>query len=124
MFIDEKKRDFNLSDRFLEFGVDAIKLTSVLNKAYSEKHVGKQLLRSATSTGANYEEACGAESRADFVHKMKVVYKELKESLYWLKLLRKAELGNPDSITKLMNEADELTRITNKSITTASKGKQ
>jgi four helix bundle protein len=86
-------RNYDLSERLLNFSVEAIKLTGSLIKTYAERHVGQQLLRSATSAGANYEEACGAESRADFVHKLQVANKELKESKYWLKLLNEAKLG-------------------------------
>ena len=78
----------DLSERFLEFGAIIVKLALRLNKNAVERHIGLQLLRSATSSGANYQEACAAESRADFVHKMQIVLKELRESLYWLKLIK------------------------------------
>jgi four helix bundle protein len=78
----------DLSDRLLEFGASAVNLALKLNKTAVERHIALQLLRAATSSGANYEEACAGESRADFIHKMQIVLKELRESLYWLRLLR------------------------------------
>ena len=78
----------NLSDRLLNFGAEIIVLTVKLNKTSIGRHFGNQLMRAATSCGANYEEARAAESRADFVHKMQVVLKELRESIYWLKLIK------------------------------------
>jgi len=76
------------------------------------------LLRSATSSGANYQEACAAESRADFVHKLQIVLKELRESLYWLKLIKKSFSNTVDLQTEL-NETQELANIVAKSIVTA-----
>jgi len=86
-----------LSDRFLEFGANIIKLTTNLYKTPEGRHIGGQLLRSGTSSGANYEEACGAESRRDFIHKLQITLKELKESFYWLRLIRKAALFSEKS---------------------------
>jgi four helix bundle protein len=70
-----------LSERFLGFGASIIKLVVGLNRTSIGQHIGMQLVRSATSAGANYEEACGAESRADFIHKMQLVLKESRESI-------------------------------------------
>jgi four helix bundle protein len=67
----------NLSERLLEFAADNVKLTVKLNRTSVGRHIGNQLMRAATSCGANYEEACAAESRADFVHTMQIVLKEL-----------------------------------------------
>jgi four helix bundle protein len=81
-------------------------------------------MRSATSAGANYEEACGAESRSDFIHKMQIVLKEMRESLYWLKLINRSNLAKNSStdLKDLLKEATELANIIAKSIITA-KGK-
>jgi four helix bundle protein len=76
-------------------------------------------LRSSTSSGANYEEACGAESKADFIHKMQLVLKELGESLYWLRLIKKASLISDEHLQPLLSEAKELVIIVSKSIITA-----
>ena len=62
----------DLSTRLLEFGASAVNLAVRLNKTVAQRHIALQLLRAATSSGANYEEACAAESRADFIHKMQI----------------------------------------------------
>ena len=93
-----------------------------MNRTAAGRHVGGQLMRSATSAGANYEEACGAESRADFVHKMQVVLKELRESLYWLRLVRRSNLASASIAEPLLLEGDELARMVGKSVVTAKKG--
>ncbi len=99
-----------LSGRFLEFGANIIKLTTNLYKTPEGRHIGGQLLRSGTSSGANYEEACGAESRRDFIHKLQITLKELKESFYWLRLIRKAVLISEKNplLSSLLEENKEL----------------
>jgi four helix bundle protein len=94
-----------------------------LNKTSVGRHIGKQLMRSSTSAGANYEEACGAENRADFVHKMQVTLKELREALYWLKLIDKSQLIAHDYLLSMLTEAEELIKMVAKSVITA-KSKQ
>ena len=71
-----------LSDRLLDFAVEVIKIANALPNTVAGRHVGSQLIRAGTSSGSNYEEACGAESRSDFAHKMSIVLKELKESRF------------------------------------------
>ena len=118
----QSERD-DLSERLLDFAAKIIKLVARLNRSAVGRHIGGQLTHSGTSAGANYEEACGAESRADFIHKMQVVLKELKESLYWLRLIRKSGLISDESLLPLMTEADELIKIVARSVITA-KGKR
>lgn len=77
---DDNSRKHGLFQRFLQFAVDGIKLFGQMNKSYAEVHIAKQLTRSVTSCGANYEEARSAESKADFVHKLQIVLKEVKET--------------------------------------------
>lgn len=108
-----------ISFRLLNFAIDIIKLTNKINKIPAGSYISGQLTRSATSSGANYEEACGAESRNDFIHKMQIVLKELRESAYWLKLIDGAGLLRGDIIKNLQKEADELIRIIAKSVVTA-----
>ena len=79
------------------------------------------MLRSGTSPGANYEEARGAESSADFTHKLRVVLKELRESLYWLKVIEKAKLLPSKKLENISNETEELSKIIAQSIITARK---
>lgn len=111
----------DLSERFLNFAADIMKLITLLSKTYAGRHVSGQLFRSATSAGANYEEACGAESRADFVHKLQVVLKELKETRFWLRLIKKSALIKTSNIDDLIKEVEELLRIIAKSVVTAKK---
>jgi four helix bundle protein len=113
----------DLSDRFLNFAADVMKLVSQLSKSYAGRHVSGQLFRSSTSAGANYEEACGAESRADFVHKLQLVLKELKESRFWLLLIRKTDLFKAHNIDGLIQEVGELLKIVAKSVVTAKKSR-
>ncbi len=84
-------RGDQLSERFLAFVVKIIKLTDSLPKTVSGKHIAGQLVRSGTSSGSNYEEGCGAESRPDFIHKMGIVLKELKETRFWLRVFSKRQ---------------------------------
>ena len=114
-----KRKD--LSGRLLDFATGSIKLLVRLNKTAEGRQ--NQLMRSATSSGANYEEACGTESKADFIHKMQLVLKELRESLYWLKLVKRASLIPDEDLQPLLSEAEELAKIVAKSIITA-KGKE
>ncbi|MGA2331768.1 MAG: four helix bundle protein [Syntrophales bacterium] len=116
---DNSSRQRNLSQRFLQFAVDGIKLFGQMNKSYAEIHIAKQLTRSVTSCGADYEEASGAESKADFIHKLQIVLKELKGTQYWLKLLCKADLGEKTKIESFSCECNEPSRIIGKSIITS-----
>ena len=81
-----------------------------------------QLLRSGTSVGANYEEAQGAESSGDFVHKLQIALKELRESNYWLRVIAGAALLPKEKLTDILDESDQLCRILSKAVATA-KGK-
>ena len=109
----------DLSDRLLNFAVRVIRLVAALPKSQAGKHVGGQLLRSGTSAGANYEEARGAGSRSDFIHKLSVSWKETRETWYWLKVIHKAELVKPGLVDGLIEEAKQLSAILGKSLATA-----
>lgn len=111
-----------LSERLLDYGVEIIRLTLRLGKTEVGRHIANQLLRDGTSVGANYEEACGAQSRADFIHKLQIVMKEMRESLYWLKLIQKSEVLESNSLKNLIEETKQLSNIIAKSIITAKKG--
>jgi len=111
----------NISERLLDFGASSIRLAIKLNKIALGRYIANQLMRASTSSGANYEEACGAESKADFIHKMQLVLKELRESIYWLKLVKKTNIIADENIYKLLDEATELTNIIAKSVITAKK---
>ena len=109
----------NLADRLLSFTVTIIKLVGELPNTIVGKHIGGQLLRSGTSPGSNYEESRGAESRADFIHKLGIVLKELKETRFWLRVIHRAEILPPYRVDSLIQECEELCAIIAKSILTA-----
>jgi len=109
----------DISERLLDFGVRVLKLSSALPKNYVGRHIAQQLLRCGTAAGANYEEGRGAESRADFIHKLGVSWKETREAWYWLRLIHKSALVKPQRLEHLLLEVDALARILSKSLTTA-----
>ena len=111
----------DIAERLLAFAVRIIKMSGVLSKSQPGKHVCGQIVRSATSAGANYEEARGAESNRDFVHKLSICLKELRETRYWLKIIAQATLASSEQMNGIIQEADELCRIIGKSIVTAKK---
>jgi four helix bundle protein len=108
-----------ISDRFLNFGVNIIKITVELKKNIIGKVIADQLLRSGTSAGANFEETYDAESRTDFIHKLQLVLKELKESLYWLRLIKKSKIIKNIDLKGIINEAEELCKIIAQSVITS-----
>jgi len=110
----------DLSERFLTLAVNIIKIEKQLCKTYSGRHVYGQLFRSVTSSAANYEEARAAESRADFIHKMQIVLKELRETHFWVKLIISANIGpsEDEGLKFLFKESKELSSIIAKSIIT------
>ncbi|MHB9132210.1 MAG: four helix bundle protein [Armatimonadota bacterium] len=83
-----------LSERMMDCAVDIINLVDALPSKLTGRHIAGQLLRSGTSVAANYEEACAAESRADFIHKLQIVLKELRESRFWLRLIVRSKVYN------------------------------
>ncbi|HSQ66270.1 MAG TPA: four helix bundle protein [Polyangiaceae bacterium] len=96
--------------RLRRWSAEIIRLVERLPKERWAQHVGLQTVRSATSAGANYQEARYAQSRADFVHKVSIAAKEVAETLYWLELIAELNL-QPDALPSLLREADELTAI-------------
>lgn len=104
----------------IEFAVRVIELVERLPRTLAGKHIGGELLRSGTSPAPNHAEAQGAESRKDFVHKMSIALKELRETKVWLKIThRKMAKGIEKEIEWLLNESDELIKIFVSSIKTA-----
>ena len=110
-----------LSKRFLFFAVNIIKIEKQLCISYSGRHLYGQLFRAGTSAGANYEEARAGESMADFIHKMQIVLKELRESGFWIKVILASKLipAENEVLNQIFNEATELSNITAKSVLTA-----
>jgi len=100
-----------LQTRTKAFALRVIKLVDSLPSSTAGRVIGRQLLRSATSVGANYRAACRAQSRAEFAAKLSVVAEEADESLYWLELLQESSLIKPERLTDLLKEANELVAI-------------
>ena len=110
---------YDLEDRLVRFGAGLRCLTEHLPASPVGKHVALQLIRSATSPLANYGEVQGAESRRDFVHKLGICVKELRETRAWLKLISEMGLGVEDQLGSAIEECDELLAILATSIRTA-----
>jgi four helix bundle protein len=107
-----------LKQRTKAFAVRIVKLVDSLPKTPAGNVLGRQLLRSGTSVGANYRAACRAKSSADFISKMGTVEEEADETGYWMELLVEAEVVKPAKLELLLREADELVAIAVASINT------
>ena len=111
----------NLKIRMKQFALRIIKLVENLPRDLTSSVLGRQLLRSGTSVGANYRAACRSKSVADFISKMGTVEEEADESGYWMELLVESGKIKSAKVSKLMQEAGELTAIAVSSINTARK---
>src|SRR6266851_1346702 len=100
-----------LEQRFISLAAAILALSAKLPRTSQGRHVCGQILRSGTATAANYGEARGAESRADFIHKLKVVFKELNETTIWLEVIAQSSLLSADMIGAIVAENRELCRI-------------
>ena len=109
-----------LSGRLLELAVRIGKVVDALPKTRMGNHVAGQLVRCGTSPAPNYEEACAAESRRDFIHKLRICLKELRETRLWLRFIVKAELLPDTRMKPLIDESRQLCDIIGKSVATAS----
>ena len=115
---------YDLEERLLDYGAAIIHLTRKLNADFAERHVGNQLLRSGTAPLSHHGEAQAAESTADFIHKMRLALKELRESDRWLKLICKSNLlPQATNLPHFLDETDQLIRIFITSIRTAEKNR-
>ena len=108
-----------LEDRLIDFAVRIINLANALPDSPAAKHIARQLLRSGTSPAPNYAEARGAESNADFVHKLKIALKELNETSVWMKMVCRAKLMKTQLMEELIDENQQLCKILNSSSKTA-----
>ncbi|MDI9397585.1 MAG: four helix bundle protein [Candidatus Pacebacteria bacterium] len=100
-----------LKQRTKGFSLNLIRFLQSLPKNYLGEALGRQLLKSGTSIGANYREANRAESKADFIHKLAIAEKEASETVYWLELMLEAGIGANQEAIRLMQEAKELLAI-------------
>jgi len=115
-----KDKKFDIEERLIDFAVRIIRTAESLSKTKAGNHIAGQLTRCGTSPAPNYGEAQSAESIADFIHKMKVCLKELRETRVWLLMIIRAYLIKPESKLKpLIDENNELISIFVKSINTA-----
>src|SRR5262245_37087072 len=114
-----KAKQYDLEERLLEYAAAIIRLVEQLPNTRAGNHLANQLLRSGTSPLPNHGEAQAAESRKDFVHKLSICLKELKETRRWLRLARRVPLISPPSeLAVLLAETEELVRIFASSIRT------
>ena len=112
----------NLKQRTKEYALQVIRLVRALPAKPEGWVIGKQLLRSGTSVGANYRAACRARSRAEFVAKLGIVIEEADESAFWLDLIIESGLLKEDLVEPILKETDEILAIMISSSNTASKG--
>jgi len=109
----------DLKVRTKDFAIRVIRLVDSLPPRRSSDVIGKQVLRSATSVGANYRAACRARSTAEFCSKLGIVEEEADESVYWLELLVAADIVRPELLADLIAEANEIVAMVVASIKTA-----
>ena len=115
-----KMDKFDLEERLVTFSVLIIELTNEMEKSKAGNHLSGQLIRSGTSVALNYGEAQSGESRRDFIHKIKIVLKELRETFVCLKIIYRTKLyKSMPKIEKIMVDANELISIFVKSVETA-----
>ena len=117
------ERRFDLEERLLKYAVRIIRLVDALPATRAGRHVADQLLRCGTSPLANHGELQGAESRKDFIHKLGVCLKEIREARRWLRLVHRVPLLTPSKVDPLIAETESLIKIFAASIRTAEKNK-
>lgn len=116
-----QSRADELEEPLIDFAVRIVKLSANLPRTPAGKHIAGQILRSGTSPAPNYGEARGAESHADFVHKLRIVLKELNETSIWLRVIKRSRILKPELLTEIIQENPELCRIFTTSLKTARK---
>ena len=110
-----------LKKRTKAFGLSVIKLVDQLPRTRSANIIGNQLVRAATSVGANYRAACRARSKAEFAAKLGIVEEEADESAYWIEILIEAGMVPQNRVTEMLREANELVAIVVASLNTVKK---
>jgi four helix bundle protein len=114
-----KRKGEDIEERMLEFAARVGKVVDALPETRLGRHIAGQLVRSGTSPAPNYAEACAAESKNDFIHKLGIVLKELRESGVWIKLITKSELIPRQRMSPLLDECEQLGKIIGQSLVTA-----
>jgi len=118
---DAKPED--IKNRTFRFALQIISIAEKLPDTVTARIMGKQLIRSGTSIGANVEEATAAHSKADFIYRMNVALREARETLYWLRLLEASQISETKIAAEILQEADEITRILG-AIVSSARGKR
>ena len=108
-----------IEDRLIDFGAQVIFLSDKLPQSRAGQHIAQQMLRAGTAPAPNYGEARGAESRADFVHKLDIALKELNETKVWLRMIARARLASGEAVQLVLEECQQLARLLNASVQTA-----
>jgi four helix bundle protein len=116
---DAQSRADDLEGRLIDFAVRIVRLSARLPKTPAGRHVAAQILRSGTSPAPNYGEARGGESAADFIHKLRIVLKELNETSIWLRIIERSQILKTELLADLINENSELCKIFTASLKTA-----
>ena len=121
---EEKKKMLpqELENRLIDFAVVILGIAEGLPNTKAGNHLAGQLIRSGTSPAPNYGEARSAESRKDFIHKMKIALKELRETMIWLKIITRKRMVGDESVNAVISECDELISIFVSSTKTADGG--
>jgi four helix bundle protein len=112
-------RSDQLEERLIQFAISIVRLAAKLPNTRACRHISLQLLRCGTAAAPNYAEARGGESRADFIHKLGIVQKELNETTVWLRVLLGSVAEKPENIVAILAENRELCRIIGASLRTA-----
>ena len=121
----DRDKKYDLEKRLIDFAVRIMDLVETLENTRAGNHIAGQLVRCGTSPAPNYGEAQSAESRNDFIHKIKIVLKELRETKIWLQIIHRKRMTKSGSQTEsLITECDELISIFVKSVKTAEKNKR
>ena len=107
-----------IQEKSFDFAIRIVNLYKYLKYEKKEYVLSKQLLRSGTSVGANVEEAIGGQSEKDFLSKLSIAYKEARESMYWIKLLKATKYLSEEQANNLLSDAEELCKIIGKIQTT------
>jgi four helix bundle protein len=120
----ETGRKFDLEERLIDFAVKVNGLVDLLPNTRASNNLANQLIRSGMSSALNYGEAQSAESRNDFIHKIKIILKELRETRVSLKIIQKIQVVySKDFLLSVLNECNQLIAIFVKSIETAERNK-
>ena len=112
-----------LEERLIDFAVRIVNLSAHLPRTSAGRHIAGQIVRSGTSPAPNYGEARGAESKADFIHKVRIVLKELNETSIWLRVIQRSRLLKDELILDIIGENKELCRIFARTVKTARSAK-